>query len=339
MKIFQKLSAAAAVICLSATMALAYSEDTRSGADDTLHEGHSTFHYELTQVLARAAGFTAQDAQRIALASHGVDTFPTQMNTKSCAQTIADGDVNDGDILYVLGTVRSHDEAYAAQASYFHWPRRPDVNGYSQPYVAEEIDKDTCSYFGRQCSYEVSQLEQWAIGGNGSVFDDAPVDVPCSAEAGGKFETVEAGSLVALGIFLHSLGDSYSHQACMKAGYRTHQDSVVAECDSRTWHLEEEYGQNDAGTQEGAGVLYAYNASMAIYQALQTYITNNPNGQGIQSPSADSINLRGFVETFTQEDKSSVRSCIATSYLDQINAGDSVYKNSRSCYKNTRSRR
>ena len=56
-----------------------------------------------------------------------------------------------------------------------------------------------------------------------------------------------AGTAGAFGIYLHALGDSYSHQACTDAGYVPHCDGPFPECET---DVQEEFCGLDAHTNE-----------------------------------------------------------------------------------------
>jgi len=307
--------------------AQAFSEDTRSGADDVLTYGHSTFHYELTYVMALAAGLNEQDAQRVALASNAVDTFPNELNLQPCEEAIENGVINDVDSLYILGTVRNHevDPVLTEEARLFHWARRPATNRYGQNYPAEGIDADTCAYFGETCSSEISGFEAWAVEGDTSIFDTSIVPQPCVAEANGLYKNIPAGSLVALGVYIHALADSYSHQRCMAdSNDRTHNEATDFSCESREWHLEQEYGEGSRN-EVGEGVIYSYNAALATYQAVQTYIVYNQNQDIYGISDAESINLNEFINDFIQTDDADDRSCLANKYIKELKSGNPIY--------------
>jgi hypothetical protein len=234
----------------------AYSEDTTNGG------AHSSFHYELTRTLARASGFTSAQAARIASADQATDTFPNDPQDCATATPAAAGQV------IIIGTTRSHDGTTSAQTQFFHWPRRgvySVIDGSAYPGSGV----DSCSYFvgtDQACSAagnEVDQLENFALAGNQNALS---IQTPCYSENGSAYTSIPAGSLVALGLYLHSLADSYSHEACMATGARTHQDSGVATvCSSIDWHIIQEYGAS------GQGVDYTQAAATAVWQALKRY--------------------------------------------------------------------
>jgi len=330
---YKKLqSVVAAAILTTGASLYAYSEDSRKSKDKVVDSGHSTFHYELTQVLAMAAGYSYEDANEVALASNAVDTFPSTLNTTSCEDAINDASlVNDGTLPSILGTVRYQDDLepeLVAQASFFHWGRRPSVNAYGEDYYADGIDADTCNYYG-ECTYEVSELESWAVAGN-KVDAFSSTTVPCVAQPGSGYKDVKEGSLVALGIYLHSLADSYSHQACMKETLaRGHSDEGtdgVASCEAREWHLEEEYGEGGSRGSLGAGINYTYNSAIAVYEALKTYGQYNGSAGSQTPPNSEDINLEAFISDFTQTDDADVRSCIAHVYTQNMVEGNYVYE-------------
>ena len=108
-------------------------------------------------------------------------------------------------------------------------------------------------------------MESFALGGDTNALT---VAVPCYSQNRSAYAPIDAGSLVALGLYLHALADSYSHEACMKSSaVRTHSGSGVAnECSSVDWHLIQEYGA-------GQGVEYTHDGAWAVWQALKRYRT------------------------------------------------------------------
>ncbi|MBI1422246.1 MAG: hypothetical protein GC149_02185 [Gammaproteobacteria bacterium] len=258
----------------------AYSEDTSSGG------AHSSFHYELTRTLARASGFSDAQATRIAGADQAVDTFPNDPQDCASAAPAAAGQI------IIIGTSRSHDDSTSAQTRYFHWPRRgigSVIDGSAYPGSGV----DTCSYFvgtDQACGAEgdeVAQLENFALAGNQTALS---MPTPCYSSNGSTYTDIPAGSLIALGLYLHSLADSYSHEACMATGQRTHQDSGVANvCSSIDWHIIQEYGA------DGEGESYTKAAATAVWQALKRYRT----AQGYTAPPAWSdTQAQAFINTW-----------------------------------------
>lgn len=306
-------------------LAGAYSEDTRSSADDSHNDGHSTFHYELVRTLAVGAGYSVADAQLIADASDATDSFPSMRNTQLCSDITNSDTLNEDERLHILGTVRSQtdDPQIGEQSPYFHWPRRPATALSGESYTADAangIDAETCGYFGAACTYEVQQMEDWVFNANDQAFADTPVATPCAAMPGGTYQTVPAGGLIALGIYLHGLGDSYSHQACMATGARTHEDSTTAVCDARSWHLEEEYGTDADGSADGAGTPFTRQGALAIWDALNWYgiYAVAPEGDAPTPASSRDLNLDAFIDSFVSAETSAVRSCIAVGFYQQL---------------------
>lgn len=236
----------------------AYSEDTG------VEGAHSSFHYDLTRTLARASGFNRAQATRIAEADQATDTFPNDPSDCATAPVAAQGEIT------IIGTVRSHDESQSAQTHYFHWPRR-GVDSVIDASAYPGSGADSCGYFtgtDQACGSsgpEIDQLERFAIAGDSTALT---ITTPCYSENGSQYADIPAGSLVALGVYLHSLADSYSHEACMATGKRTHQDSEVVECASFDWHIIQEYGA------DGLGVEYTRSAALAMWEALKRYRVN-----------------------------------------------------------------
>lgn len=278
----------------------AYSEDTTVGG------AHSSFHYELTRTLAHASGFNPAQATRIASANQATDTFPN--DPQDCATATLAG---AGQVI-IIGTTRSHDGTTSAQTQFFHWPRRgvySVIDGSAYPGSGV----DTCSYFAgtdQACGAagnEVDQLENFALAGNQNALS---IQTPCYSENGSVYTPVPAGSLVALGLYLHSLADSYSHEACMATGVRTHQDSGVANvCSSIDWHIIQEYGAS------GQGVDYTKAGATAIWEALKRYRM----AQGYAAPPLWSdAQAQAFINTWVNLNTAQARIDAANAAFDAL---------------------
>ena len=78
-------------------------------------------------------------------------------------------------------------------------------------------------------------------------------------------EDISAASLAALGVYVHSLADSYSHEACLCnesfVGHATSPDL----CAYTIWHEEEEWGA------DGRGAGYTREAGLAVWRAMRDY--------------------------------------------------------------------
>lgn len=240
----------ASLLALSASPAGAFNEFYTGGL-----AAHSTFHYELVRTLAYAAGFDATSAERIAVTSEAVD--------------LGDFQGYDGTRVTVSGTSR-----LSTTAGYWHSARRgcSDSSGRlaypspDRPCANCAPQCDTCAYFTTQqlCPAggpELTSIDRWALWGAGSL--SAPT--PQYALNGGGAAEVPARSIYALGIYLHSLADSYSHEACMDVAQTRAHQSAPPECNGLTWHGAAEYGGGD-----GVGGTIA--AARTVLRAAQLYL-------------------------------------------------------------------
>lgn len=245
-------AASLALFLLPATT-WAFSEDIV----DQEHGFHSTYHYEMTRVLAIASGFSATEAETIAQASSATDAFARQGTDPAAA-----GETK------ILGTERGTD---TLTSPYFHWPRRGVMNAASEyTYFG---GRDECSYFATteqvcEGTPEVDDLERWAVFGE----DSLRLPVPSISVDGSAFQPIQGGSLDALGVYLHGLADSYSHETCMMTGVRSHGGHFGAnECGPAYWHWMQEYGRDD----QVRGVNFTRESMYAMWQALQYYREHN----------------------------------------------------------------
>ncbi len=219
---------------------------------------HSTFHYELTRTLARAAGFGSEEAELIAVVDEATDTGNFKGETSVAVQ--------------LEGTKR-----ISPTGLYWHFARR-DSGNVTNEYVYPGGRK-TCAYFaGTQdvCPNgmaELDEIENWAVYGRATPSAGVP---QISRDAGNTFQEVAGRSVEALAIYLHSLADSYSHEACMRADqFRGHKPRPT-ECTAIEWHIDAEYGDDP---KQDSGVHYTEEAALATWLALKWFRQqNNPTG-------------------------------------------------------------
>lgn len=247
------------------------------GSDD---DRHSTFHYELTRLLAVAAGFAVADADLIAVADEAVD--------RGNGFT---GDQPDSPTVAISGTSRFDQDEH----KYFHFPRR------GASYTGH---RDTCANFERvdPCPggvAEVDALDAWAVRGTGALT----IDVPEASVDGAPMAVVQPRTLVALGVFLHALADSYSHEKCGEVAHaRTHivGGNAPPSC-TVDWHDVSEYG---AGA---AGLAYTREAGEAVWLALNDYREANGIGGVPAWSAATAISfVAGWAEGATGESRQAI---------------------------------
>ena len=239
----------AASITIVFTPCSAYYEDISTS--NTVE--HSTFHYEFTRTLARASGFSAVDAEFIACVDAAVDLQKFE------------GEWSSSPTIGIRGTGR-----VGKSHQYYHFPRRHAGNStgdYGYPGK-----RDTCSYFGGTsdpCSSwaEVDELERWAVYGIGHPNHGTPK----MSLNGQAYKSIKGQTASSLAVYLHSLADSYSHEACMRStGIRNHKDSP-SECTLQYWHLDAEYGPES----KNPGTVYTREAGLATWLALKWYRKQN----------------------------------------------------------------
>lgn len=246
-----------------AAWGLAYFEDIDTPST------HSTFHYEMTRVLARAAGFSAADTELIVVADAAVDLGSFT------------GDATGSPTVQISGTSRFEE----AQAKYFHFPRRNAANSEGLEYPG---GRNTCLNFAGTddpCGAvaEANELEAWAVYGTGSLS----IAVPEAAVNRASLAPVQGRTLVALGIYLHSLADSYSHEKCGEVSHtRKHALSPPA-CTTEAWHKTMEYGA------QAEGVSYTREAGYAMWQELKHFRAANALGG---APAWDDVQAHAFID-------------------------------------------
>lgn len=212
---------------------------------------HSTFHYELTRTLARAAGFTAVEAESLAVIAEAMDTETFTGETGVTIQLIGINRVSE-------------------TGQYWHFARRDSSNTTGE-YLHPGA-RNTCAYFTRQFTRscpgdapELNEIEAWAIYASDSPSPGAP---RISFDHGQTLHSVAGKSLPALAVYLHALADSYSHEACMaSAQVRTHKPRP-SECSAVHWHTQAEFGDH---AELDKGVSYTREAAQAVWLALKWF--------------------------------------------------------------------
>ena len=256
---------------------------------------HSSFHYEMVRVLALLAGFAKNEAEEIAVAGEAVDlgTF-TGYKLSNGAKTL---------------TIRNTNR-FGPNGRFYHFARRSSQ--YEQAN-APGSKSNTCEYFigGDRtnpnlapCSHikgpELDQIKNWAF--------DLPGPKPGSSQlpknALGK--TIESKSLIALGIYLHSIGDTYSHEQCMIVqSFRFHKPQPPS-CNAN-WHTD--YPQGDFGQ----GLPFTKAAAEEVWRALRQY------------KGADGSNLPPFIEDFLKAGDACSRVKLAVDTFNGL-TGDNTTK-------------
>lgn len=260
---------------------------------------HSTFHYELTRLLARAAGFSRDDAELISVASEATDRM------------IYTGTLAGSPTIQLSGTERMD----SAKGAYFHWPRR-GVNNATGEYQ-QPGGRDTCSLFIRtdKCVNgvpEIDAIENWAVFNSGV----PAAGVPVASINGAAAAPVQGGSLVALGIYTHALADTYTHEPCMKKKQiRTHMgmtSMTVLECSVARWHQDQEFGPEATNL----GTAFTKEGGLAVWKALLYYRQNN----GLSEPALwTETQAVDFIKTWAETDDENTRSQLATTAYMSLN--------------------
>jgi hypothetical protein len=271
---------------------------------------HSTFHYEFTRTLARAAGFSAADAEFLGVMAEVTDRMQFQ------------GTGLESPMVSMWGTERA-----GPTDGYFHWPRKGVMNVTGEYTLPG--GRDTCAYFtGSMSSYgrfgiiaspdpcvggpELHEIERWTMFGQGAPAVGTPI-IEINAVPLGP---VQGGSLASLGIYLHAVADAYSHEPCMKSkkirGHRQTTTIESVECSVVRWHENEEFGP--PGSFTNRGTTYTIEAGKAVWQALKYYRTSH----GLAgAPLWTDVQADAFVDNWAKLDAPADRDALAVSaYLN-----------------------
>ena len=220
---------------------------------------HSTFHYEMTRTLARAAGFTAAEAESQAAINEAADT---EIFTGETGMTVQ-----------VHGTQRE-----SPSGQYWHFARRDSLNATGE-YLYPGA-RNTCAYFTRQFTRscpgdepELNEIENWAV----YASDSPSLGVPhISYDRGQTLQAVASKSVAALALYLHALADSYSHEACMASSQVRAHKPRPSECSAVHWHTQAEFGDH---AETDKGVNYTREAAHATWLALKWFRQQNGRGE------------------------------------------------------------
>jgi hypothetical protein len=212
---------------------------------------HSSFHYEMVRVLAVLAGFNKNEAEDIALAGEAVDLGAfTGYKVSGAARTVTIG--NTG--------------RFGPNSLLYHFARR---SSQYEKAPAPGSEADTCAYFKNgnpnnkytaPCANkgpELDQIRNWAF--------DLPGPKPTAGQLplNAKGKPVAPKTLTALGIYLHVIADTYSHEKCMiDQSWRFHKPNPFA-CNT-SWHT-------DPRGDFGEGVPFTQTAANEVWRALRQY--------------------------------------------------------------------
>lgn len=212
---------------------------------------HSSFHYEMVRVLAVLAGFNKNEAEEIAVAGEAVDlgTFTGyQVSGHAKAMTIGNtGRFGPNGLLYHFARRSAQYEKVPAPGSVSntceYFKNGNPNNKYTAPCTAK--------------GPELDQIRNWAF----ALPGPKPTAAELPRDAQGK--PVKPKTLIALGVYLHAIGDTYSHEKCMiDQSWRFHKPNPFS-CNA-SWHT-------DQRGDFGEGVPFTQTAANEVWRALRQY--------------------------------------------------------------------
>ncbi len=250
---------------------------------------HSTIHYDLTKLLAIKAGLSLDMAEKLARYCVLVD----QINPKSnypyslALNSISIPDTYPGWDESLAGTERGSPQQNSYQEyppQYWHFPFRDPSDsisgtmtfGIDYPLPADLKYRDK-PYFWRiplLNNYNLSSVRDWALYSSGSLGqpdNSCPCPIYYFNATTQQYKKVQPGSIQALGIYLHSLADSYSHEHCMVTDtLRSH--PTWSDACGLTYHSFHEFAYDTAIT----AMQHATPCFQALWRAIIAYkATNN----------------------------------------------------------------
>lgn len=210
-------------------------------ASGTIKVAHSSFHYDMTRVLALGAGFTVDEAEYLAAATEAMDNGAFRGYTG---------------VLAIINNIQRFPRVSGNNSYFYHWGRR----GPDYPRAAfSQAQSDTCIYFDHsgQTSYasrpcrktpqghvwEIYEIRDWALNG---AYINPPGKRPVTARSPrGPFLPVRGKTIEALAIYVHTLGDSYSHDLCMQKDVVRQHNPASKYCTAQ-WHTTEEFADGQS---------------------------------------------------------------------------------------------
>jgi hypothetical protein len=264
---------------------------------------HSTIHYDLTRLLAVKAGLTSDMAETLARYCVLVDQinpksnypYPIALNSISIPDTYAGWNES------LAGTERGSAQQNSYKEyppQYWHFPYRDPSDtisggmtfGISYP-LPENLAYRDAPYFWRVPllnNYNLLNIRNWALFGTGNAGapdNSTPCPVYFYDNILHQYKKVQPGSIQAMGIYLHSLADSYSHEHCMVTDtLRSH--PTWSDACGLTYHSHHEFAYDTAiVAQEHATPCF-----QALWRAIMVYKTEN----NITTPALWSADTNGF---------------------------------------------
>jgi hypothetical protein len=294
-------------LLLSGSAPVSYGYNADATTAITRLRTHSSFHYEMVRVLAVLAGFNKDEAEEIAVAGEAVDlgTF-TGYRLSNGAKTITIG--NTG--------------RFGQNGLLYHFSRR---SSRYEKADADGAQSNTCDYFKNgnpnnrytaPCTPpgpELDRIRNWAFALDGP----KPTKSQLPVDASGRL--IAPKTLVALGIYLHSIGDTYSHEKCMIVqAFRFHKNQPPA-CNAN-WH-------NAPGEEFGDGTPFNKAAADEVWRALREY------------RGADGSNPPDFIKEFITKLDACERVKFAVDAFNDLTREKTIIRCSSSSNASQRSRR
>jgi hypothetical protein len=266
----------------------------------SLGEFHSSFHYDLTLLLAVKMGFSPDTAELMARYCALVDQinpkpnypYSWALNSISIPDTIPGWDES------LAGTERGNfaTNSYNERPSqYWHFPfRNPDdtISGAmvfgNYPEVYKQKFRQLPYSWRIPLVANLPAILNWAIYGTGSPGypdNSTPVQVMFFDAVSQTYKPVQPGSIQAFSILLHCMGDTYSHEHCMvNDTLRSHPDT--SDFCGLTYHSDYEFAYHEPVV----AMNHAEPAAQAVWRALREYkrILN------IQKPALWTADNNGF---------------------------------------------
>ncbi len=290
------------ILLCCAAMAAAYAEEPLMFRDpytgETTDDEISTLHDDLTYVLALAAGFSVADSVRLQIANQLVDS-----------EQLGPGEA----VSYTncLGAFDAPPDPDVVCQGVIHvnliWPRWDDMKDQETCVTSRFGPYSPFFHFPHNNAQELGALHDWAWGLTSTLHGyeayawGRPTDIsvvmatcaytrPVTIQIG-----VEAGSLEAFGVYLHSLADYYSHRECIAAmdalgmPWATHTLTGCPPCDYNPYSPQ----ADDVHGREFGSYPDALRTDEAIQHVYRELSARSVQGEGLYSPLSMSAPISG----------------------------------------------
>lgn len=301
----------AALFSLTLATALAWDEENLPFYDPLNpsypingEESVSSIHFDLVGALAIAAGFSEQDAATIQLysqmtdpgtftaggASYAFDADPTafpmapplSQATPSAAcpdpqHTVEEVTMGGTGLIECPGCFTSRWGPYNIFFHFPHYDRAEELGALESWAMGERGDLAAIATFGYSSTVPFTWTPVYTIANVANIYEATACFITQTVPAANT-GSIHSGSVQALGVYLHSLGDAWSHRECIEAadaqGEPFGAHVTVKGPEDPLWACgwlmhEVEFGGDHSDSSR------TYSGTLAVYTALLQYASQS----------------------------------------------------------------